>query len=55
MPILDASGRVIDGMHRVCKALMQGLATIRAVRFDADPPPDFVGRARDTLPYDDDG
>lgn len=51
--ILDKSGRVMDGMHRVCKAVRQGQSTIAAVRFVADPDPDFVGREPDELPYDD--
>jgi hypothetical protein len=51
--ILDQAGRVMDGMHRVCKAVRQGLSTIPAVRFATDPEPDFVGRAPDELPYDD--
>src|SRR6266478_5486448 len=32
--ILDNSGRVMDGMHRVCKALLQGIDTVAAVQFD---------------------
>jgi hypothetical protein len=49
--ILSASGRVMDGMHRVGKALLQGHTTIDAVQFDTDPAPDYVGRPPDTLPY----
>lgn len=49
--ILDARGRVMDGMHRVAKALLRGDETISAVRFTADPEPDYVGRAPDELPY----
>src|SRR5262245_10165623 len=30
--ILAADGRVMDGMHRVCKALLEGRATIHAVQ-----------------------
>jgi hypothetical protein len=51
--ILDNSGRVMDGMHRVCKALLQGIDTVAAVQFDVDPEPDYVGRDPDSLPYDD--
>src|SRR5258705_767094 len=29
--ILSSDGRVMDGMHRICKALLQGLADIGAV------------------------
>ncbi len=49
--ILSADGRVMDGMHRVCKALLEGRATIRAVRFAADPPPDHLDVPLDALSY----
>jgi hypothetical protein len=49
--VLSRDGRVMDGMHRVCKALVEGRDTIRAVRFDADPDPDYVGVDPDELPY----
>ena len=50
--ILSADGRVMDGMHRVVKAFLLKRSTIEAVRFDNDPPPDFVGVHPDALPYD---
>ena len=50
--ILSSDGRIMDGMHRVLKALMQGESHIRAVRFLTDPEPDFVGVDPDDLPYD---
>src|ERR1700684_1701149 len=31
--ILSSDGRVLDGMHRICKALLQGLDHVQAVRF----------------------
>jgi len=40
--ILSSNGRLMDGMHRVAKAVMMGLATIRAVQFTVDPEPDYV-------------
>jgi hypothetical protein len=49
--VLSRDGRVMDGMHRVCKALIEGRDTIRAVRFEADPDPDYVGVDPDELPY----
>ena len=49
--ILAADGAVMDGRHRVAKALFEGRATINVVQFAEDPPPDFVGRAPDDLPY----
>src|SRR5436309_1826071 len=36
--ILSASGEVLDGMHRLCKAFLQGLQEIEAVQLDAMPP-----------------
>lgn len=50
--ILSSDGRVMDGMHRVCKALGLGMESIRAVRFSVDPEPDFIGMAAVDLPYD---
>ncbi len=49
--ILSSDGRIMDGMHRVVKALVQGLESIEAVRFTVDPEPDFVGRKASELPY----
>jgi hypothetical protein len=49
--ILSASGSVMDGMHRVAKALRHGQTDIVAVRFGEDPPADHIGRGPDDLPY----
>ncbi len=49
--LLAANGRVMDGMHRVAKAHLEGLATIRARQFEVDPEPDYVGKRADELPY----
>lgn len=49
--IIDHVGRVLDGMHRVCKALNQGLETILAYRLLEMPEPDYVGVAPSDLPY----
>ncbi len=49
--ILFPDGRVADGMHRVCKAWMEGCATINAVRFDIVPDPDYVNVDLNDLPY----
>jgi hypothetical protein len=51
--ILSSDGRVMDGMHRICKALLEGLSEIEAVRFLHDPEPDYIGVDPDDLPYDD--
>lgn len=50
--ILGADGRVMDGMHRVAKAYLEGRATILAVRLEVDPEPDFVGVEEAALPYE---
>jgi len=50
--ILSSDGRVMDGMHRVLKALIHGESHIQAVRFRSDPEPDYVGVEPDELPYD---
>ncbi len=49
--ILAADGAVMDGMHRVARALRDGWPTVDAVRFPEDPPPDHIGRGPDDLPY----
>ena len=49
--ILSADGSVMDGMHRVCKAVREGRETIDAVQFTVDPEPDFVDRRPEELPY----
>jgi hypothetical protein len=51
--ILSSDGRIMDGMHRVCKALIEGLNEIEAVRFTHDPEPDYIGVHPGDLPYDD--
>lgn len=49
--ILCHQGRVMDGMHRVCKARMLGYQSIKAVRFDCYIAPDHIGKKADELPY----
>jgi len=50
--ILSSGGRVMDGMHRVCKAWIERRPAIRAVRFDIDPEPDYVDVDPNDLPYE---
>jgi hypothetical protein len=50
--ILSCDGRVMDGMHRVLKALMNGESHIHVVRFRTDPDPDFVDVNPEDLSYD---
>jgi len=40
--ILSQSGAVMDGVHRICRAWLAEQATVLAVRFTIDPPPDRV-------------
>lgn len=40
--ILDEDGVIMDGWHRVIKALILELPTIKAVRFDQTPAPDYT-------------
>ena len=49
--ILSATGAVMDGMHRVAKAVMRGETGITCVQFDEDPEPDHVGLGPEDLPY----
>lgn len=37
--ILDEDGEVMDGRHRIMKALLNGAKTIKAVRFGVNPEP----------------
>lgn len=49
--ILCPEGRVMDGMHRVCKAFLDERKTILAVKFTELHEPDYVGKQPDELPY----
>ena len=49
--ILSSDGRVMDGMHRVARALLEGRAEIEAVRFREDPKPDYMNVRESDLPY----
>ena len=49
--ILGVDGRVMDGMHRIARALLEGRPTIRAVRFGTQPKPDFRDCSPGDLPY----
>lgn len=40
--ILDQEGFIMDGWHRVLRALIDGKATIKAVRFAETPPHDHL-------------
>ena len=50
--ILSKDGRIMDGRHRVIKALLFGYRTIKAVQFKEDLTPDYVDVQEDDLSYD---
>jgi hypothetical protein len=50
--ILGADGRVMDGMHRVARVLLEGHPSIRAVQFAVHPEPDYRNCRPEDLPYD---
>lgn len=49
--ILGFDGRVMDGMHRIAKALVQGRVTISAVQFEHEIEPDYRNCRPEDLPY----
>lgn len=49
--ILGPGNRVMDGMHRVARALLDGRRTIKARRLRELPEPDYRGCRPDELPY----
>ena len=40
--VLDESGFIMDGWHRVMRAIVDGKSTIKAVRFEEEPIADFI-------------
>ena len=50
--IVCPEGRVMDGMHRVAKALLQGRDHVEAYRLPALPEPDHINIDPADLPYD---
>lgn len=40
--ILAADGHLMDGGHRIAKAWLEGRTEVKAVRFEATPPPDWI-------------
>jgi hypothetical protein len=49
--ILGVDGRVMDGMHRIAKALLLGRETISAVQFETHLEPDYRNCRPEDLPY----
>ena len=46
--IFSQDGSIFDGVHRICRAHLDGRKTIPAVRFMQDPEPDFIEDIKDT-------
>jgi len=42
--ILDEDGELMDGRHRIMKALLRGHKTIKAVRFEVNPSPCHINK-----------
>ena len=49
--ILGPDGRVMDGMHRIARTLLEGRPDIDAVRFTTLPEPDYRRCLPRDLPY----
>lgn len=49
--LLSETGGVMDGMHRVAKAVLEGRKDIEAVQCQQDPESDHLGRGPSDLPY----
>jgi hypothetical protein len=49
--ILGSDGRVMDGMHRIARAILYGHPTIKAVQFVDEPEPDYRNCSPEDLPY----
>jgi hypothetical protein len=50
--ILASDGRVMDGMHRIARALLEGRPHVPARRFPEPLPPDFLDVRPDELSYE---
>lgn len=49
--ILGPGNRVMDGMHRIARAMLDNKTTIKAVRFTKLPEPDYQDCSPSELPY----
>ena len=49
--ILGPGGRVMDGMHRIARAMLEGKQEVRAVCFPALPEPDYRNCQPADLPH----
>jgi hypothetical protein len=49
--ILGPDGRVMDGMHRIARAVFEGQESVLAVQFETLPDPDYRDCRAADLPY----
>ena len=49
--ILGVDGRVMDGMHRIARAMLEGRTMVRAVQFETYPESDYRNCQPEDLPY----
>ncbi len=49
--ILGYDGRVMDGMHRICRAILDQRTTIDAVQLERHPEPDYRNCQHSDVPY----
>lgn len=40
--IISQHGLIMDGVHRICRAYVEGKKVVRAVRFEVNPAPDEI-------------
>lgn len=40
--IMDEDGGIFDGRHRIARALLDEVDSIKAIRFEKDPPPTYT-------------
>ncbi len=50
--IICPEGKLMDGMHRVVKAHLEGWTSIQAFRLAMLPKPDYIDVDPNDLPYD---
>ena len=51
--LLSSDDRLMDGMHRLVKALLEKRTHVQTVRFPVTPAPDYINVSADELPYPD--
>lgn len=50
--IVSECGRILDGRHRVVKAMLNGATHIEVIRFEKNPKPNFIRVEGRDYPYD---